>query len=202
MVFESPVLITLPELYVNEKEALEAMAASGADIIHFRKPVASRDDLERLLRRLDSGALKCLTVHYDTILAGEFRTGGVHDRKEVLAGIDSGFRKSASCHSLEEVSGMTGIADYVFLSPVFDSISKQGYKASFDPEDLRSGLKRGERPSVVALGGIKSENITVVKNMGFDGAALLGSVWVTDGDNIDIEKSVGNYIEIKKNGTK
>ena len=41
--------------------------------------------------------------------------------------------------------------DYVFLSPIFDSVSKQGYQAAFEPAELRA-LLPAPCP-VIALGG-------------------------------------------------
>ena len=60
------------------------------------------------------------------------------------------------------------------LSPVFDSISKQGYRSAFDPDSLRPWLE-GKR--VVALGGVTPERIPLLRDAGFSGAAMLGYFW-------------------------
>ncbi len=70
----------------------------------------------------------------------------------------------------------------MFLSPVFDSISKEGYASAFDLAEAQGFLQKlakrpGHRPSVLALGGIESGNIAAVQQAGFAGAAVLGSVW-------------------------
>ena len=75
--------------------------------------------------------------------------------------------------------------DYVFISPVFDSISKQGYKAAIDPAG-RGQLAQWARqhtttlPRIVALGGVNAACIPALLEHGFDGAALLGAVWESD----------------------
>jgi thiamine-phosphate pyrophosphorylase len=66
----------------------------------------------------------------------------------------------------------------VTLSPVFDSISKGGYKAGFPEEILIGAADKGFIDNkVVALGGISSSNIQSVKKLGFGGVAVLGTVW-------------------------
>ena len=68
--------------------------------------------------------------------------------------------------------------DYVFLSPVFDSISKLNYHANYTPEEIRKAHKAGIiDKKVIALGGIDTDNIRQVKNYGFGGAAILGALW-------------------------
>ena len=85
---------------------------------------------------------------------------------------------SRSCHSLEEVKEHKKNCDYVFLSPVFDSISKLNYHANYTPEEIRKAHKAGIiDKKVIALGGIDTDNIRQVKNYGFGGAAIMGALW-------------------------
>ena len=68
--------------------------------------------------------------------------------------------------------------DYVFLSPVFDSISKAGYKAGFSMEELQEASSRGIiDEKVVALGGVTFDSIPYLKRLGFGGAAMIGSIY-------------------------
>ncbi|HVW62525.1 MAG TPA: thiamine phosphate synthase [Puia sp.] len=97
---------------------------------------------------------------------------------------------SASLHSWEEVHEVPPRAlEYVFLSPLFDSISKPGYLAG-------EGLLR--RPAGVApcgligLGGIDADNIGEVIQHGWDGAALLGYIWQHP------EKAVERFRKLKE----
>ncbi len=77
---------------------------------------------------------------------------------------------SRSCHSLEE---SRGAADYVFISPVFDSISKAGYTAAFSLDELRGKVDS----RCIALGGVEPCRLSQVADAGFGGAALLGYIW-------------------------
>ena len=85
---------------------------------------------------------------------------------------------SRSCHSLEEVAAHRTATDYLFLSPVFDSISKQGYRSAFPPAALREAAAAGIiDEKVLALGGVSEANLPEVRGYGFGGAALLGDIW-------------------------
>lgn len=72
---------------------------------------------------------------------------------------------------------------YVFVSPVFNSISKNGYNSSFDLAELKISLKQfhdkknNDAPQVIALGGMDEDKIGIARKIGFDGIALLGAVW-------------------------
>lgn len=83
---------------------------------------------------------------------------------------------SVSCHSFEEIDALPFEPNYVFLSPVFDSISKPGYPSAFAPEYLKENLQKRRVP-VIALGGITAEKVAECRKMGFRGVALLGHVW-------------------------
>ena len=99
---------------------------------------------------------------------------------------------SASCHTLEEVQEDKKTCDYVFLSPIFDSISKEGYSSKFTPEAIREAVKADIiDKKVIALGGIDEENILRVKDFGFGGAAIMGGLWSKFNHSFD-----NNYQEL------
>jgi thiamine-phosphate pyrophosphorylase len=89
-----------------------------------------------------------------------------------------GKRVSVSCHSIEEILQWKEKTDYCFLSPVFDSISKQGYRSGFSLSELNRLFNEGvldER--VCALSGITFGNIPQLEAVGFTSFALLSSLW-------------------------
>jgi thiamine-phosphate pyrophosphorylase len=84
---------------------------------------------------------------------------------------------SRSCHSIEELTDGQRY-DYLFLSPIFDSISKKGYRSAFSPEQLTKAGKEGViNEKVIALGGITPEKKTAIKDWNFGGIAVLGFLW-------------------------
>ncbi|PKK37507.1 hypothetical protein BWI96_06490 [Siphonobacter sp. SORGH_AS_0500] len=89
---------------------------------------------------------------------------------------------STSIHQLSDWPLWTNKVDLVFYSPVFESISKPGYGPVLSLTAIEYQLKKlrseGENlPKIVALGGVHQGNIAAVQRSGFDGAALMGSLW-------------------------
>ena len=81
-------------------------------------------------------------------------------------------------HSLDAIEQLPCKADYVFLSPIFQSISKADYPSAFSVETLKYFFKnRQSAVPVLALGGISNDNIEMIQTIGFQGYALMGSVW-------------------------
>ncbi len=119
-----------------------------------------------------------LSLHDHAPLAVEYGLGGVHlnSRNRTLP---DGFRGvvSRSCHTLAEVMAVKD-EDYLFLSPIYDSISKSGYGRAFGCVELVQAAAEGiinER--VFALGGVRKESLSELRDLGFGGAAMLGDVW-------------------------
>jgi thiamine-phosphate pyrophosphorylase len=110
---------------------------------------------------------------------------GIHFKENVrpaapLARTRPGLCQSTSLHSLADVLQDWQNLDYAFLSPTFDSISKEGYAAAgFDSAKLVEALGQAQMP-VYALGGITPERLSAVREMGFSGAGILGAVWAQD----------------------
>lgn len=194
--FEAPIVITLPRVMEGEAKALmEICKEPCAPIVHIRKPESSEAEVERLLNRLKASGcdMSRLTIHYNEPLARKYGLGGVHLRGEELEkGAGAGLRRSLSTHSWKEVQQYAGRVDYLFISPLFDSISKPGYRSGLDPEETFSRLAHHDG-RVVALGGISADTITQVERLGFNGAAVLGAVWSVDEGRIDVKKSLKNY---------
>ncbi len=192
---ESPILITLPRILKNEAETLAALCGAGVSVIHIRKPEASEPEIEELLKTLQAlGAdMSRLTIHYNEPLARRYGLGGVHLRiEELLAGAGEGLRRSCSAHGWTEAERAATDADYVFLSPLFDSISKPGYRSAIDPAEAAERLRR-RKGLIVALGGIRPANIARVRRIGFDGAAVLGAAWSADEKAVNTERTLKNY---------
>ena len=146
----------------------------GALYVHIRKPGADEGSLRALIEEIPPRYRLRLALHDCLHLAAEYRLGGVHlnsRNPEVPAGFCG--RVSRSCHSISELA-LYPDADYLFLSPVFDSISKQGYAGAFGTDELKAA---NLGPRVFALGGVSGARFAQVEAMGFGGAALLGAAW-------------------------
>ncbi len=187
------ILITTPTYFVEEDQIITTLFEEGLDILHLRKPQTSPVYAERLLTLIPEKFHKRIVVHDNFYLKEEYNLRGIHlnARNPQIPENYSG-QVSASCHSFEEVSKKKETYDYVFLSPIFDSISKEGYQSKFTPEDIREASRAGViDKKVIALGGINEDTILRVKDFGFGGAALLGGLWGKFDPNLDF-----NYQEL------
>ncbi|GAB2527772.1 hypothetical protein GCM10027085_17570 [Spirosoma aerophilum] len=89
---------------------------------------------------------------------------------------------STSIHHLTAWAELAGKAELVFYSPVFASISKPGYGPSVSLETVSQQIaairqQHDRLPRLIGLGGIQADNIRLVRQAGFDGAALMGALW-------------------------
>lgn len=172
------IAVTVPYFYPGEAADIERCLVSGGfDYVHVRKPGCRSEQLEQLLAAIDPAVRRRLALHDHLGLAVRLGAGGVHlnSRNPELPQGWSG-RVSRSCHSLAECAAAAD-ADYVFISPVFPSISKPGYRNDFDPGQLAEYLAVKHRPATIALGGVTRGRVEQVRRMGFDGCAMLSDAW-------------------------
>ena len=172
------VVITRPDFGAGEAETIRELLDGGIDRVHLRKPYAPEAAMRRLLDRLDPAVMPRITLQDCLGLAAEYGAGGVHLNARHPAS-PQGFRGlvSRSCHSLAELKEHAA-CDYLFLSPIFDSISKAGYTARFTGEMLQEAAAHGiVNDRVLALGGVRPDYLPCIRAYGFGGAALMGCIW-------------------------
>ncbi len=171
------IAITPPEILENEVRRIVQLLDGGKiSRIHIRHPRVDERIIRKLLESIPPMYYPRLSLHDSHHLAAEYCLGGVHlnGRNPMVPGDFTGL-VSRSCHSAGEVYDSEGL-DYVFLSPVFDSISKPGYQSAFAPAELRNILAQA-RVRVYALGGVTPERLPELESLGFYGAAMLGAAW-------------------------
>ena len=176
------IAITTPKVDDKDLHLIRGLIRCGIDIIHLRKPDSDIAECRRLLHELTDKERERIIIHEYPELYEEFSLKGIHMNRHVTCLPDGydGFR-TRSCHTFEEVLRYKDEYDYVFLSPVFDSISKAGYKAGFSIEELQKASV-GEiiDEKVVALGGVTFDSIPYLKHLGFGGVAMIGGIYNTD----------------------
>ncbi|MDR0544862.1 MAG: thiamine phosphate synthase [Odoribacteraceae bacterium] len=175
------VVITSPRPVAGESAACNALFEEGLQALHLRKPSATGEAYAAFIREILPAYRQRIVVHDHFELVERFGLKGIHGNMQRLADVEDIGRfehVSISCHSPEEVEATGRLErrpDYVFLGPLFDSISKPGYMAArFDEERLRDVLRRHR---VIALGGATGSNLPRCRALGFAGAALLGHLW-------------------------
>ena len=91
---------------------------------------------------------------------------------------------SSSFHDPSELENCTENFDYHLLSPVFSSISKQGYEGKgFDVS--------GTTKTIIGMGGVNEDTIEATLKLGYKGIGVLGGVW-------NAENPLAAFVGIKK----
>lgn len=189
------IVITSPDDVPDEATVMARLADAGVDIIHLRKPGMRIETYESIIRRLSPALRDRTVIHEHFSLCAAYGLRGIHlnsRNRDIPPGHKGSV--SCSCHSIEETARRKADTDYVFLSPIFDSISKQGYTAAFGDNDLEKARRQGIIDTkVMALGGVTADGIPVLRRYGFGGAAFLGDIWSRAGD-----AAFADYLKIIK----
>lgn len=170
-------VITRQDIFKGEAAKLNDLFEAGLTGLHLRKPGATHYELQVLLRGIYPGFHKYIIIHNHIALLQEFDLLGVHlplGRLLQTGKISGNGQISCSTHTDAEVQAAAAVADYAFISPVFDSISKSGYKGN--PSLLTVQKPKGDT-RWVALGGITPHHFATVRQHGFDAVALMGYIW-------------------------
>lgn len=193
------IVITPPEMVIGEACAIEALVEAGATYVHIRKPEATKEQVSCLVESISRAVYSKLSIHYHHQLAQLFSLGGMHQSKGFVPPTCVGFRFSGGCHAIDELNADWDGFTYLFLSPIFDSISKSGYLSGFDTLDIsRIMMSRAKlTPKLIALGGVSCNNVDLAYSMGFDGVALLGGVWDIFEGKVNHANTVKRFKQIK-----
>lgn len=173
------IAITTPKVTNEDASIIKCLLDGGIDIVHLRKPDSDISECRKLLAELTLEQRKKIIIHDYPELYEEFSLKGIHLNKNVTI-LPNGYEgfKTRSCHSFEEIIKYKHEYDYLFLSPIFDSISKVGYKSGFKEEELLKASTDGLiDEKVIALGGVTFDKIPYLKRLHFGGVAMIGALY-------------------------
>ncbi|MCL1690787.1 thiamine phosphate synthase [Elizabethkingia anophelis] len=160
---------------------INELLAGGLDYFHVRKYWLSEEAMCSYISQINEDYRDRLILHSHYNLAEEFGIVRLHFREESRlnkeqVNFQGKYILSTSTHSIEEFNTLGKEWTYAFLSPVFPSISKQGYGAHCNVlNDLKQ--RTNKNVQLVGLGGIDEHNIDIVLKSGVDGVAMLGNIW-------------------------
>ena len=193
------IVISSPNQKERETTLIRNLIDAGLWRFHLRKPGWSVDQLRLLLSELPEDYLSRIVVHRRKELLREFPLAGYHLSSTETYPIEQ-FKGSLSrsFHDLGLLENSREKLDYVFLGPIFDSVSKQGYGSAFAPAELRDFFRdRRQRPEpkpmTFALGGIIPDRVRVCLGLGFDGVAALGGIWASRSPSKKLHRYLAAY---------
>ncbi len=165
--------------------AVEQCLRAGARLIQLREKQLPGDELRALAARLvplahQFDATLIINTHAD--LARDTGADGVHRPAEgptvgeIRGVVGRPCIVGVSCHSLAEVQVAEAQgADYVTLSPIFESASKPGYGPALGLDELARVCEAVDVP-VFALAGVTPERARACVDAGAYGVAVMGGV--------------------------
>ena len=196
------IVVTAPTFFVEEDKIITALFEEGLDILHLRKPETPAMYSERLLTLIPEKYHRRIVTHEHFYLKEEFDLMGIHlNTRNPHEPHDYSGHVSYTCHSLDEVQNKKHFYDYLFLSPIYNCITKSGVTSGFTAEELRqAGKSKVIDSRVMALGGITPDNILEIKDYGFGGAVVMGDLWnkfnaCTDRDYLEV---IRHFKKLKK----
>lgn len=179
------IVISPEEDVVDESVILNHLFDNGLVFFHLRKPSKSRAAHVSYLKRIRPEYHKHVMLHFYHDLMEEFGLMGCHfQEKERMRQGDKmkslveqyqkkGYSVSGSFHNPEDIVRCKSAFDYVLLSPVFNSISKSGYKGrgfSVNHIAIRT----------IGMGGIQQNTIEAASALGYAGVGVLGGIWYAE----------------------
>lgn len=192
------IAITPEDSFSDEVKYITTILDAGFDYIHIRKPKMSITEMADFIKQIPECYHSRLKLNDHPLLIETFNLGGIHINSRTKDyPLKGEFKITKSTHSFEELNDISKY-EYVFLSPIFDSISKNGYMSHFDKASLLNAkAKNLINHKVFALGGVEAQRIHYLRDLGFGGAAFLG--YLFNASNIF---EVENRIKLIKNEIK
>lgn len=178
------IIVIAPETNVKDEiRVLHQLFEAGLEYYHLRKPDFTYKQHAAYLKQIDISYHKRIVVHLFHELVQEFNLKGMHlqesERKNILKtqqlvdirnAHDKSILISSSFHEPEDIISCDQGFDYHLLSPVFNSISKNGYRGrGFNVNHIYK--------KIIGIGGVTSENLKTIKNLGYYGVGVLGGIW-------------------------
>jgi len=177
------ILITQNKDIAEENRLLNNLFEAGLQLLHIRKPTHTIQETRTLLKSIPPIFHPKIVLHNHYELLTDFKLKGAHLPEKIRKAGNINLTKnivSTSFHALEDIKTEKLIFEYAFFSPVFKSISKQGYEPSIESTQIKDFFKVNRnkiKSPNIALGGITDKNILQLQDMGFAGAACIGYIW-------------------------
>ncbi len=185
------ILISPSKKLESEIGMLLNMFEQGLPTYHVRKKTFSTKQLRSYLEEIPKKYHNRIVIHTHHELALRFDLKGVyisrsHRKRKIKQWFWKKwlrFRKG----NLEISSGVSGLEnlldfndryDYMFLAPVFDSLSGN-FQSAYSDYNLLPVLKNTQY-KVIARGGVSTKTIQKAHQLGFGGVAFYTSIWKSE----------------------
>jgi len=199
-------IISSNQAVKDESQVINLLFQNGMQHFHLRKKTWMKNEVKQLIENIDSAYHNRIVLHHHPQLVFDFDLAGFHFnsaypyQEEMVNKLRSNNKSvSVSSHSICDIGEYELEADYQFVSPIFPSISKPNVVETFNHQKLKTYFALKPKSKFIALGGIEPNKIETVKELKFDGAAILGYLWKAYETNENKEILVEKFNQINQN---
>ncbi|MGQ0828615.1 MAG: thiamine phosphate synthase [Bacteroidota bacterium] len=194
----------------NEVNIVTKLFEAGLETFHLRKHKLSTKKTREFISRIPEHFHNRIVIHSHHDLARRFNLKGIHltkshKKNNIRTWLSLKILKLKNPHIVTTTSyssigqlletGGRYKYDYVFLSPIFDSLSSK-FQGGFTAYSLKSAIEKTEL-KVIARGGIDISTIEKAHDIGFDGLAFYSSIWKKKDPLEEFNKAVEKFQELK-----
>lgn len=203
------IVVSSPKKKDEEIVHVIRMFEAGLERFHLRKPGVSKKYLKEFIEQIPKKYRNRVIIHSNHRYALRYKLGGIHISKKHRKKILSlriklmwyrmrrpGLIVTRSCHKLGDLTNTKVSYNYVFLSPIYDSISANTLSGGFNKRGLISSMEQSPL-KVVAMGGVIPERFQELADLGFYGFAMLGYIWNNNDPMAAFEHSLKYWKELK-----
>ncbi|WP_426326745.1 thiamine phosphate synthase [Pedobacter sp. R-06] len=173
------IVIAKPTIFKEECHLVNQLFEAGLQVFHLRKENADEAGYRKIVEGILPEYHPRIALHHFHALANDYNMNRIHHTESFRKNLSTNImpKNQILSTSIHQLSAIDAIATYhySFYGPVFNSLSKPGYLGIIPPGFRLN--KYNSNTKLIALGGIGLNQIDQVKEMNFDGVALLGSIW-------------------------
>lgn len=182
------IVITSSDTTEKESAIIAQLFEYGLGTLHLRKPRMSTKEMRSFIETIPAHFHNRIVLHSHHKLAAKYALKGIHltrahrkrrfrmwYRLRMLKLRRPQLTVSTSYSKLASIYEDDRIFNYVFLSPIFDSLTGR-YHSGYSEHSLRAAIEKNDI-NVVARGGVCADNVSKVLDLGFHGMALHSALW-------------------------
>ena len=203
------IVISSSRTIENETEIITQFFESGLQTFHLRKRWLSSSRTKKIINGIPQQYHNRIVLHYNHLLARKYKLKGIHLSKshkkkkiktwlilKLLRFSNPNIEVSTSFNNIGQLMEMnkTYNYSYVFLSPVFDSLSSK-FQSGFTENSLSAALQKTQY-KVVARGGVDMEALEKASRIGFEGLAFYSSIWKKKDPSAEFHKTLDRFKEL------
>ena len=203
-------MISTSGIIENEVNIVTKLFEAGLENFHFRKHKLSTRKTKEFINAIPAHFHNRIVIHSHHNLARHFNLKGIHLTKShkkrkwrtwfIVHLIKLKHPHIVISTSYETIGQLFDRStdykyDYVFLSPIFESITSK-FQGGYTHHSLKSALSKTQC-NVIARGGVDSTAIEKAHEIGFAGLAFYNSIWKRKDPLAEFNTIVEKFQELK-----